>query len=129
MMSQEKTQPSETALLTASPLLSNVELAVDAGQVALDDRIREVQGVYYLLVDHAAGRHTEDLQLSRGELALHGLLRIEVFPGHGDGDVVRISRRYVVIAGLVDGSRSRVFDQAENRLHAQKALHCLLLCC
>ncbi len=118
MMSQEETKPSETALLTASPLLSNVELAVDVGQVALDDRIREVQVVRYLLVAQAAGRHTGDLQLSRGELALYGLHRIEVFPGHGDGDVVRISRRYVMIAGLVGGSRSRVFDQAENRLHA-----------
>jgi hypothetical protein len=106
-----------------------VELAVVAGRVALDDRIREGHGVCYLLVAHGAGRRTEDLQLSRGELALHGLLRDEVFPGHGNGDVVRISRRYVAIAGLVDGSRSRVFDQAENRLHAQKTLHYLLLGC
>ncbi len=30
-------------------------------------------------------------------------------------------------AGLVDGSRSQVFDQAENRLHAWKALLYLLL--
>ncbi len=27
-----------------------------------------------------------------------------------------------VTAGVIDGPRSRVFDQAENRLHAQKAL-------
>jgi ornithine carbamoyltransferase len=32
-----------------------------------------------------------------------------------------------VTAGLIDGPRSRVFDQAENRLHAQKALLYLLL--
>jgi ornithine carbamoyltransferase len=32
-----------------------------------------------------------------------------------------------VTAGVIDGPRSRVFDQAENRLHAQKALLCLLM--
>jgi ornithine carbamoyltransferase len=32
-----------------------------------------------------------------------------------------------VTAGVIDGLRSRVFDQAENRLHAQKALLYLLL--
>jgi len=32
-----------------------------------------------------------------------------------------------VTAGIIDGPRSRVFDQAENRLHAQKALLYLLL--
>ena len=32
-----------------------------------------------------------------------------------------------MIAWLVDGSRSRVFDQAENRLYASEALLSLLL--
>ena len=32
-----------------------------------------------------------------------------------------------VTAGVIDGPMSRVFDQAENRMHAQKALLYLLL--
>ena len=32
-----------------------------------------------------------------------------------------------VAAGVIDGPKSRVFDQAENRLHAQKALLYLLM--
>jgi ornithine carbamoyltransferase len=32
-----------------------------------------------------------------------------------------------VTAGVIDGPKSRVFDQAENRLHAQKALLYLLM--
>lgn len=31
-----------------------------------------------------------------------------------------------VTAEVIDGSRSRVFDEAENRLHAQKAILCYL---
>jgi ornithine carbamoyltransferase len=32
-----------------------------------------------------------------------------------------------VTAGVIDGPQSRILDQAENRLHAQKALLYLLL--
>jgi ornithine carbamoyltransferase len=32
-----------------------------------------------------------------------------------------------ISGGVMDGPASRIFDQAENRLHAQKALLCFLL--
>jgi ornithine carbamoyltransferase len=51
-------------------------------------------------------------------LAEGGAVFLHCLPAH---------RGEEVTAGVIDGSSSRVFDQAENRLHAQKALLYLLL--
>jgi ornithine carbamoyltransferase len=51
-------------------------------------------------------------------LAEGGAIFLHCLPAH---------RGEEVTAEVIDGSRSRVFDQAENRLHAQKALLYLLL--
>jgi ornithine carbamoyltransferase len=56
----------------------------------------------------------------------------EELMSHADPDAIFLHclpahRGEEVTAGVIDGPRSRVFDQAENRLHAQKALLYLLL--
>ena len=56
-----------------------------------------------------------------------GLTPEELLETIGDYDGMIIRSATKVTAEVIDGPRSRVFDQAENRLHAQKALLYLLL--
>ena len=37
-------------------------------------------------------------------------------------------RDYEVTPGVIDGKNSIIFDEAENRLHAQKAIMATLMC-
>jgi ornithine carbamoyltransferase len=57
-----------------------------------------------------AGYHVDDELMSR---ASHDAIFLHCLPAH---------RGEEVSAGVIEGRWSRVWDEAENRLHAQKAL-------
>ena len=90
-------------------------------------------------VANAAALYT-DVWASMGQEAEAGERREKFAPyqvneelmGHAAPDAIFLHclpahRGEEVSAGVIDGPRSRVFDQAENRMHAQKALLYLLL--
>jgi ornithine carbamoyltransferase len=61
-----------------------------------------------------AGFQVDEALLARAP----GAVLLHCLPAH---------RGEEVVAGVIDGPRSAVFDQAENRMHAQKALLLALL--
>ena len=86
----------------AQVLYTDVWLSM--GQTGAEQRVADLTP--YALDDKAVARAAEDV------VVLHCL------PAHRDEEIA---------AGVLDGPRSAVWDQAENRLHAQKALLTWLL--
>ena len=79
-----------------------------------------------LWVAHRACRDLKGLQVLKGPRVDQGHLA-DHRAGRGLRGVLPAYRGLEISAGAMEGSSSRIFDQAENRLHAQQALLAALL--
>jgi ornithine carbamoyltransferase len=104
-----------------------VERARAATSVLLtDDPVEAVEGARVVTTDVWASMGQEDEVRARME-AFEGYCVTEALMERADDSAIFLHclpahRGEEVSAGVIDGPRSRVFAEAENRLHAQKAL-------
>ncbi len=108
------------------------ELAVDgASVVATSDLRAGVDGVDVVYTDVWASMGQEDEAASRGNAFADYAVTPRVMAAADDDAIflhcLPAHRGEEVAAEVIDGPTSRVFDQAENRLHTQKALLAHLL--
>jgi ornithine carbamoyltransferase len=107
-------------------------LAVDGAQISvLHDPLAAVRGAEALYTDVWASMGQEQEQADR-ERAFAGWCLDEALLSEADPRAIVLHclpahRGEEISAGVIEGSASRVFDQAENRLHAQQALLAKLL--
>ncbi|MCP9808027.1 ornithine carbamoyltransferase [Cyanobium sp. HWJ4-Hawea] len=97
----------------------------------LHDPVATVRGAHGLYTDVWASMGQEQEQSTREE-AFAGWCLSEDLVAEADGRAIVLHclpahRGEEISAGAMEGSSSRVFDQAENRLHAQQALLAALL--
>ena len=95
------------------------------------DPLTAVRGAHALYTDVWASMGQEDEQRQRQQ-AFRGWCLEESLLSEADGRAIVLHclpahRGEEISAGVIEGSASRVFDQAENRLHAQQALLATLL--
>jgi ornithine carbamoyltransferase len=109
------------------------ELAADSGAAitTTTDPAEAVAGAHALYTDVWASMGQEDEAQARAEVFAPFQITPELL-ARADDDAVLLHclpahRGEEVAAEVIDGPASRVFDQAENRLHAQKALLALLI--
>jgi len=115
--------PDESFLAAATASHADVQL--------LRDPREAVDGCDVITTDVWASMGQEEEQARREE-AFRGWCLDEALLSEADGRVIVLHclpahRGEEVSAGVIEGSASRVFDQAENRLHAQQALLAALL--
>jgi ornithine carbamoyltransferase len=118
--------PSEAVLAQARAL-------APAGTVlsVLDEPVATVRGAQALYTDVWASMGQEQEQTDR-EQAFRGWCLNEELLAEADARAIVLHclpahRGEEISAGVIEGSASRVFDQAENRLHGQQALLAALL--
>ncbi len=97
----------------------------------LHEPVAAVRGAHGLYTDVWASMGQEQEQAER-ERAFGGWCLDEALIAEADGRAIVLHclpahRGEEISAGAIEGSASRVFDQAENRLHAQQALLAALL--
>jgi ornithine carbamoyltransferase len=90
-----------------------------------------VRGAHALYTDVWASMGQEEERAER-ERAFAGWCLDETLLSEADGRAIVLHclpahRGEEISAGVIEGSASRVFDQAENRLHVQQALLAALL--
>ena len=107
-------------------------LAVHGAQVSvITDPVEAVRGAQALYTDVWASMGQEQEQAER-EQAFQGFCLDEDLLAEADSRAIVLHclpahRGEEISAGVMEGSSSRIFDQAENRLHAQQALLAALL--
>ena len=118
--------PSDAVLARARSLApAGTELVV------LHDPVATVRGAQALYTDVWASMGQEQERVDR-ELAFRGWCLDEELLAEADARAIVLHclpahRGEEISAGVIEGSASRVFEQAENRLHAQQALLAALL--
>jgi ornithine carbamoyltransferase len=119
-------EPSEAVLQKARQLAGGrCEISV------LNDPVASVRGAHALYTDVWASMGQEEEKNAR-ELAFTGWCLNEELVAEADARAIVLHclpayRGLEISAGAMEGSNSRIFDQAENRLHAQQALLAALL--
>jgi ornithine carbamoyltransferase len=107
-------------------------LAADRCRIAVvHDPLEAVRGAHALYTDVWASMGQEAEQRER-EQAFRGWCLDEALLSEADGRAIVLHclpahRGEEISAGVIEGAASRVFDQAENRLHVQQALLVSLL--
>jgi len=107
-------------------------LAADRCRIAVvHDPLEAVRGAHALYTDVWASMGQEAEQRQR-EQAFRGWCLDEALLSEADGRAIVLHclpahRGEEISAGVIEGAASRVFDQAENRLHVQQALLVSLL--
>ena len=108
------------------------ELAVAGAQIEVtSDPVAAVRGAQALYTDVWASMGQEQEQAER-ELAFKGFCLDEALLAEADPKAIVLHclpahRDEEISAGVMESASSRIFDQAENRLHAQQALLAVLL--
>ena len=102
-------------------------LAVDGAEISVtSDPVAAVRGAQALYTDVWASMGQEQEQAER-ERAFQGFCLNEDLLAEADARAIVLHclpahRGEEISAGVMEGEASRIFDQAENRLHAQQAL-------
>ncbi|ROQ38151.1 ornithine carbamoyltransferase [Frondihabitans sp. PhB188] len=118
----------ETAVLEDAQRIA----AVNGGSaVVVTDAVEAVAGADIVVTDTWVSMGKEDEKAHR--VATFGSYKVDhALMAHADDDAIFLhclpaDRGYEVEADVIDGPRSVIWDEAENRLHAQKALLTWLL--